>query len=51
MVVGFEDGISEGFVGVAVIADDNIVFEHSEFISHKLQVEVDLVEVTLSANK
>jgi len=51
MVIGLEDVISKGFVGISVVLYDSVVFEHSKLVSHELEVRVDFVEVSSSAIK
>lgn len=40
MVIRFENGISKGFVSVSIVFDDDVVLQHSKFISHELQVGI-----------
>jgi hypothetical protein len=51
MVVGFENCIGKGFVCIAIIVDNDIVFQHRKFITHELEIGVDLVQVAMSANE
>jgi len=51
MVIGLEDGIRKRFILDSVVANNGIVFEHGELVSHELQVRVHLVEVSLPADE
>jgi len=42
VIIWFEDCICKRFVCDSIIANNSIVFQHREFISHKLQVRIYL---------
>ena len=50
VVVWFEDGIGVGFAGHSVPLVDGIVLQHSKFIPHELEVDVDFPEVAFAAD-
>lgn len=48
MVVGFEDSVGEGFVGIAVVIYDDVVFKHCKFVSHKLQIGIHFAQIAFT---